>query len=113
MQHLKTIINEFLIYARPRQAIVEPFSLSEVIDDVLFLLSGDDGRGVEVQVEMADRGLAVYADVEQIKRALLNLVKNAIQASPAGSRVEIRAHEAQGKRGSWSRISAPASIPIT
>ena len=114
VQHLKTIINEFLIYARPRQAIVEPFSLSEVIDDVLFLLSGDaDERGVEVQVEMADRGLAVYADVEQIKRALLNLVKNAIQASPAGSRVEIRAHEAQGKRGSWSRISAPASTPIT
>ena len=98
VQHLKTIINEFLIYARPRQAIVEPFSLREVIDDVLFLLSGDaDERGVEVEIEMADRELAVYADVEQIKRALLNLVKNAIQASPAGSRVEIRAHEAQGK----------------
>jgi signal transduction histidine kinase len=98
VQHLKTIINEFLIYARPRQAIVEPFALREVIDDVLFLLSGDAlERGVEIEVEMADRDLAVYADVEQVKRALLNLVKNAIQASPAGSRVEVRAHEAQGK----------------
>jgi two-component system NtrC family sensor kinase len=35
--------------------------------------------------------------VEQVKRALLNLVKNAVQASPPGGRVEIRAHEAQGK----------------
>ena len=98
VQHLKTIINEFLIYARPRQAVVEPFGLREVIDDALFLLSADAAdRGVEIEVEMADRDLAVYADVEQIKRALLNLIKNAVQASPSGSRVEIRAHEAQGK----------------
>jgi signal transduction histidine kinase len=98
VQHLKTIINEFLIYARPRQAVVEAFGLREVIDDVLFLLSGDAGaRGVEIEVEMPDRNLAVHADVEQIKRALLNLVKNAVQASPSGSRVEVRAHEAQGK----------------
>jgi len=98
VQHLKTIINEFLIYARPRQAMVEPFGLREVVDDALFLLSGDaHERGVEIEVEMADRDLAVFADVEQIKRALLNLIKNAVQASPAGSRVEIRAHEAQGK----------------
>jgi signal transduction histidine kinase len=98
VQHLKTIINEFLIYARPRQAIVEPFALREVIDDVLFLLSADAGeRGVEIEVEMAEDDLAIFADVEQVKRALLNLVKNAIQASPPGGRVEVRAHEAQGK----------------
>jgi signal transduction histidine kinase len=98
VQHLKTIINEFLIYARPRHAIVEPFALREVIDDVLFLLSADAAeRGVEMEVEMADPALTVFADVEQIKRALLNLVKNGVQASPAGGRVEVRAHEAQGK----------------
>jgi signal transduction histidine kinase len=98
VQHLKTIINEFLIYARPRQAIEEPFALREVIDDVLFLLTADAAeRGVEIEVEMADPALTVFADVEQIKRALLNLVKNGVQASPAGGRVEVRAHEAQGK----------------
>jgi signal transduction histidine kinase len=98
VQHLKTIINEFLIYARPRQAMVEPFALREVIDDVLFLLTADAAeRGVEIEVEMAEPALTVFADVEQIKRALLNLVKNAVQASPAGGRVEVRAHEAQGK----------------
>jgi signal transduction histidine kinase len=98
VQHLKTIINEFLIYARPRQAMVEPFTLREVLDDVVFLLSGDASqRQVEIDVEIAERDLSVYADVEQVKRALLNLVKNAVQASPPGSRVEVRAHEAQGK----------------
>ncbi|MDX1661405.1 MAG: HAMP domain-containing sensor histidine kinase [Gemmatimonadota bacterium] len=94
VQHLKTIVNEFLIYARPRQPMLEPFSLREVLDDVLFLLSGDaDTKGLEVVIEMPDPELTVYADVEQIKRALMNLVKNAIQASPEDERVEIRAQE--------------------
>lgn len=98
VQHLKTIINEFLIYARPRQAVVEPFGLREVVDDVLFLLAGDAReRDVRIQVEMAEPDIAIYADVEQIKRALLNLIKNGVQASPPGARVEVRAQEAQGK----------------
>ena len=98
VKHLKTIINEFLIYARPRQPVLEPFLLREVLDDVAFLLAGEaETRGVELTVEVADPELPVYADVEQIKRALLNLVKNALQASPAGGRVEVRARYADGR----------------
>lgn len=94
VQHLKTIVNEFLIYARPRQPMLEPFSLREVLDDVLFLLSGDaDTKAIEIAVEVPDPELTVYADVEQIKRALMNLVKNAIQASPEDERIEVRAQE--------------------
>jgi signal transduction histidine kinase len=96
VQHLKTIINEFLIYARPRTPIVESFSLREALDDTLFLLSGDaEPRGIEIDVELVDSDLTIHADGEQIKRALLNLVKNAIQASPQGSRVEIRAQRVE------------------
>jgi signal transduction histidine kinase len=98
VQHLKTIINEFLIYARPRTPVLEPFPLQEALDDTLFLLAGDaETRGLEVQVEVADPGLTVHADGEQIKRALLNLVKNAMQASPPGGRVEIRAQRVEDR----------------
>lgn len=94
VQHLKTIVNEFLIYARPRQPMLEPFSLREVLDDVLFLLSGDaETKRLEIAIEMPDPELTVHADIEQVKRALMNLVKNAIQASPEEGRVEIRAQE--------------------
>jgi two-component system NtrC family sensor kinase len=66
--------------------------LREVLDDVLFLLSADaESRGLELSVEFAEPELMVYADGDQIKRALLNLVKNAIQASTPGGRVEIKA----------------------
>ncbi len=98
VQHLKTIINEFLIYARPRQAALEPFVLREVLDDALFLLAADaEARRLDVVVELVDPDLTVFADVEQIKRALLNLVKNAIQASPQGGRIEVRAQQIHGK----------------
>ena len=98
VQHLKTIINEFLIYARPRTPILEPFPLREALDDTLFLLSADaETRGLEISVELADPDLTVHADGEQIKRAILNLVKNAVQASPQGTRVEIRAQRAENR----------------
>lgn len=102
VQHLKTIINEFLIYARPRTPVIEPFPLREAVDDVLFLLSADAReRDLEVAVEFAEPDLTVHADGEQVKRALLNLVKNAVQASSRDGRVEIRAH----RSGAWVRIS--------
>ncbi|HUP20123.1 MAG TPA: HAMP domain-containing sensor histidine kinase [Gemmatimonadota bacterium] len=98
VQHLKTIVNEFLIYARPRQPVIEPFSLRETLDDVLFLLAGEaESRGLAVEVELVEPEVAVYADVEQVKRALMNLIKNAIQASPRQGRVEVRAQRVQEK----------------
>ncbi|MDX1622440.1 MAG: HAMP domain-containing sensor histidine kinase [Gemmatimonadota bacterium] len=98
VQHLKTIINEFLVYARPRQPVMEPFALREVLDDVIFLLSADaEEKEIEVEVEMPDYELRVHADVEQIKRALMNLVKNAIQASPPEEVVRVKAQEVHDK----------------
>lgn len=98
VQQLKTIVNEFLVYARPRRPVLEPFSLREALDDIGFLLATDgETRDVEIDIELADPGLRVYADLEQVKRALVNVVKNAIQASPEGGRVEIKAHEANDR----------------
>jgi signal transduction histidine kinase len=45
-------------------------------------------------VETAAPGdtLAVPVDPDQIQQVLLNLVKNAVEASPAGGRVDVRVH---------------------
>ena len=53
--------------------------------------------GVTVTVE-APAGLPpVHADAEQIKRALVNLVDNAVAATPAGGRVRVSARVAEGR----------------
>jgi signal transduction histidine kinase len=98
VQHLKTIVNEFLVYARPRKPVLEPFPLREAIDDVGFLLAGDaQARDVTIETRLPDAELRVYADLDQVKRALVNLVKNAIQASPRGGRVEIESDQAHDR----------------
>ena len=95
VHHLKTIVNEFLVYARPRQPVAEPFSLNSVVEDVRFLLSGELAeKGVELRVDLGGEELHVYADAEQIKRALLNLARNAIQASRPGGTIELKARRA-------------------
>ncbi len=92
VHHLKTIVNEFLIYARPRQPISEPFSLNRVLEDVRFLLSGDLAeKRLDLRADFGGQELFVFADADQIKRALLNLLRNSIQASPAGGAIDLEA----------------------
>jgi signal transduction histidine kinase len=90
VHHLKTIVNEFLIYARPRQPVSEPFSLHQVVEDLRFLLAGEIGqKEIDLEVDLGGEELFVFADADQIKRALLNLVRNSIQASPPGGMIEL------------------------
>ncbi len=98
VHHLKTIVNEFLIYARPRQPISEPFSLNRVVDDLRFLLAGDlTEKGLELQVDVGRPELFVFADADQVKRALLNLLRNAVQASRTGGRIELTGQRTDDK----------------
>ncbi|HEY7460542.1 MAG TPA: HAMP domain-containing sensor histidine kinase [Gemmatimonadota bacterium] len=98
VHHLKTIVNEFLVYARPRQPISEPFSLNRIVDDLRFLVGADlVEKGLDLQVELGRDELFVFADGDQIKRALLNLVRNSVQASRPGGRIELKAQRADEK----------------
>ena len=56
----------------------------------------DEGHGFDPAL-VPDPTLPVYADLEQVKRALMNLIKNAIQASPEQGRVEIKAQRVGDK----------------
>jgi signal transduction histidine kinase len=98
VHHLKTIVNEFLIYARPRQPISEPFSLNRVVEDLRFLLAGDLAeKHLDLNVDLGRQELFVFADADQIKRALLNLLRNSVQASRAGGRIQLEGGRADDK----------------
>jgi signal transduction histidine kinase len=99
VHHLKTIVNEFLVYARPRQPVPEAFAVAPVLEDLRFLIAGELAeKEVELELRLADPGLRVLADADQVKRALLNLVRNAIHASPPRRAIEVAARRAGGGR---------------
>lgn len=80
---LAKVVNDFLDFARRREPEPRKLSVFDLAFEVASLVERDAGeRGVKVQLEIPD-GLELYADPESTKRALLNLVRNAIQAAPA------------------------------
>jgi signal transduction histidine kinase len=75
----------------------EPFSLSELCQDVLVkfeLLAGE--KGVELNARFDPDLPFVSADIGRIERVLENLVKNGIEHTPPGGRVEIALAAADG-----------------
>jgi signal transduction histidine kinase len=92
---LSKVVEEFLDYARARPPV------REVVDLGLLLAEAADVaqplatlRQVSLGVE--GRG-SVRGDREQLRRAVVNLVRNAIEAAPAASEVEVAAGARDGE----------------
>ncbi len=91
--HLKAVVSEFLEFARRPSPRLETVRLDALFADVRELTQ--TGAGAEIAIDVAP-GLAVTADAGQIRRALLNLVRNAATASRTG-RVRLSASAARGQ----------------
>ena len=69
----------------------EAILVDRMVGDVAFLLAPEmEAAGVEFRQEMSTDPKA-FVDVEQIKRAVINLMRNAIQAMPGGGILTVRA----------------------
>jgi signal transduction histidine kinase len=85
--HLKTVVNEFLEFARRPPPHLEPVSLRPLFEEIRELGAAPGGATIAVD---APGDLRVRADLGQLRRALLNLVRNAAAAARHG-RVQIAA----------------------
>ena len=83
---LAAIVNDFLEFARRPPPAIEPIDLRALADDVVEVMAGQGTLVAEGDAEVPARG-----DARQLKRALANLVKNALQATPVGGRVVVTA----------------------
>ncbi|MGC3999980.1 MAG: HAMP domain-containing sensor histidine kinase [Anaeromyxobacter sp.] len=86
---LSKVVEEFLDYARarpPLREVVDLGVLAAEVSDVAAPLAA--ARGVALSVDASG---TARADREQLRRAVVNLVRNAVEASPAGSTVELAA----------------------
>jgi signal transduction histidine kinase len=71
---------------------VAVFSLARVIGEVIYLLeSHAQKRGVKLEWRGIDDGLDVELVEGEVKQILYNLIRNAMQASPQGETVEVKA----------------------
>ena len=85
---LTSLVDTFGRFARLPAADLAPTDLGAVVSQVAKLYA-DVKKGVMVEAEVPEILPLVKADAEQVKRALINLVDNAIAATPAGGHVRI------------------------
>jgi signal transduction histidine kinase len=96
IHRLGEIVEEFLAYARPQASVRVAFDPSGIAQETADLLSDlSRERGVAIEIRSPAGAVQVLADPGQLRQVLLNLVRNAIEASSAGERVRL-AWDAQG-----------------
>jgi nitrogen fixation/metabolism regulation signal transduction histidine kinase len=86
---LNKIVTNFLIFAKPTSIDAQEVELGETIQGVMPLIEKDaDHKKIKVTLKKGGR-VFLRLDVEQFRRALLNLALNAVQASEKKSKVTI------------------------
>jgi signal transduction histidine kinase len=95
---LEETLKGFLDLARPTTDPPGPLDLAELTRgslDLLRLEAADRGVRVELHAEPAP----ALGDAEALRGAVANLLRNAVQASPAGGRVEVAVTAGRGTAG--------------
>jgi signal transduction histidine kinase len=88
---LERLTTDFLVYARPRAALISRASIREMLDYIATVARAHAAsRGAVIEV-LADSALEGEFDPTQIQQALLNLVLNAIDACGDGGSVRLHA----------------------
>lgn len=83
-RRLDRIVNQIVEFARPRELAVNAFPLQDLVEEVLKLLAVPlQDKRVSVKISIPPTIGMLHADRDQLKQVLLNLVQNAVEASPA------------------------------
>jgi signal transduction histidine kinase len=95
-QRIDRIVQQFLEYARQPRLAPEPVDLGALVGDVAGRArSLAEARGVSLDVDVAGTGTALV-DPAQLRQALDNLLRNAVEATPEGGRVSLAARRESG-----------------
>jgi signal transduction histidine kinase len=85
------IVDQLLSFGRRRPAVIAPRDLARPVRTVLELLDGEARRrGVALELSVDAGDHTIDADEDQLQQIVLNLVRNALAATPAGGRITVR-----------------------
>jgi signal transduction histidine kinase len=106
---LSKVVEEFLDYARARPALREGVDLALLLGEVADVAQPLAAqRQVSLSVEAAGEA---RADREQLRRAAVNLVRNAVEAAPVASQVELVGRVQDGEAIIEVRDRGPGLAP--
>ncbi len=90
VQELKRLLDEFSELGRFPAPVFAPCDAAALLEDLAVLYAGEVGAG-RVVIERPEAPLAFVGDAGQMRQALVNLIKNGLEATATGGRVTIAA----------------------
>lgn len=88
-ERLNHVVEDFLRMARPQPADLRPCPVQEELETIVSLVAGEASkRGITLTLEPAP-AVIMKADGEKLRQAFLNIILNALQATPTGGKVTI------------------------
>jgi two-component system sporulation sensor kinase B len=85
----ETIINDYLNISKPKLTMLESFSATELLRGIVVLLTPmASNSGIRIE-SLLDEVVNMHTDRGQLQQALLNVLKNAIEATPVNGEVTV------------------------
>ena len=92
VDHLRDITEEYLVYARLPSPDLDATRLDEIVQSLVdFHIWEWNQDGIDIELTIDDEPIEILGDANQLRQALLNIVKNAVDASEPDDCVEISA----------------------
>ncbi len=109
MDHLNTIVEQILTFARNAEPSLKPTDINKLIDDLRILVRRKMAQqNVELEIQLEDNLPTVKADGPQLSQVFLNLTLNALEAMPNGGSLTIESRTIQLNKGD----AAPMHVRI-
>lgn len=92
IDRLNSVISNLLDFARPKEPVLEPTHLTDLLEHVLTLIEGDlHAKQMQTSVDIQAEMPQIQVDHDQITQVVLNILLNAIHATGTGGSISLRA----------------------
>ena len=97
VSRLNNLVNDFLLFARPKKTSLKEFDLHQLTTESLELFKNSRNWNNKMRVETNfTRNIRLHSDPEQVKQVLWNLFLNASEAMPGGGVLKVSADLVNG-----------------
>ncbi|OEH92436.1 PAS domain-containing sensor histidine kinase [Bacillus solimangrovi] len=95
LARIESIVNEFLLLARPPRDIqFQPYQLEQILEEVVSLLRAEANlRGIEIIENIEQNLVHLMCAPNQLKQAFINLIKNAIESMDVSGKINVNLYE--------------------